>query len=66
MAIEGEGERKLDIREWHWEKDLKNTELEKVFPWDAAVVARKMLDLHAFRPRVLPERANGSGKHAPY
>ncbi|MGZ3734831.1 MAG: hypothetical protein ACXVC0_07725 [Bdellovibrionota bacterium] len=66
IAIEGEGERNLEIREWHWEKYLKDAELEKVLPWDAAVVARKMLDFHAVRPRMLPENANTEAKHAPY
>jgi hypothetical protein len=66
IAIEGAGERKVDIREWTWEKDLKSAQLDKVVPWDAAVVARKMLNLHAFRPRVKPERANGEGRDAAY
>jgi hypothetical protein len=66
VAIEGEGERHLEIRDWHWEKDLRGEELAKIVPWDAAVVARKMLDFHAERPRVSPERANGPGKNAPF
>ena len=66
VAIEGEGERKLDIRHWNWEKDVSEAELGKILPWDAAVLARKMLNLHAFRPRVKAERANGEGRDAEY
>jgi hypothetical protein len=66
VAIEGTGERKVEIREWHWEKDLKEAELAALIPWDAAVVARKMIDLHHFRPRVKPENVTAEQQHAPW
>jgi hypothetical protein len=66
VAIEGTGERKVEIREWHWENDLKDEELAKIVPWDAALVAKKMINLHSFRPRMNPENVNEEQKHAPW
>jgi hypothetical protein len=66
IAFEGGGERKIDIRDWYWERDLKDKPLDKVAPWDAAVLTRKMIDLHAFRPREKAELPIGDGKDAPY
>lgn len=66
VAIEGAGENTLEIREWHWAERLDDVELHEPLPWDAAVLARKMLDFHKDRPRLRRERANGPGRNAPY
>ena len=66
IAIEGPKERKVEIRKWRWEKDIKSAELDKLLPWDAAVLARKMFNVHAFRPRVEREHPNGEGRDAPF
>ncbi len=43
VAMEGAGEKNLDIREWHEGKDLTEAQLDALLPGDAAMVARKML-----------------------
>ena len=66
IAIEGAGESHLEMREWRYDKDMKDDDFSEFLPWDAAVIARKMLDFHMARPRQDRERANGRGQSAPY
>lgn len=66
VSIGGERERNVSIEQWIEEKDLGETRLDRALPWDAVVIARKMIDLHADRPRVLQEKADSEGRHAPY
>lgn len=66
LAMEGAGENSLDLRDWQWEKDLRETPLQKIFPSDAAVIAKKMLDLHLNRPRKKEDKPAGPGRDAPY
>jgi hypothetical protein len=66
IAIEGAGESHLEMREWHYDKDLKDEDFSNFLPWDAAVITRKMLDFHAARPRGYRDKANGRGQSAPY
>lgn len=66
VAIEGSGEKNLEVREWHWAERLEEVELHELIPWDAAVLAKKMTDFHKNRPRHKRWRENGPGKNAPY
>lgn len=66
VAIEGFGEKNLELRDWHWAERLEGLELHEWLPWDAAVLTRKMYDYHLARPRYPRERANGTGRNAKY
>ncbi len=66
IAIIGAGESKLEMVEWRYDKDLEDEDHSDFMPWDAAVIARKMLDFHKARPRNYRDRANGPGQSAPY
>lgn len=66
IAIEGGGEKNLAMRDWHYDKDMKDGDYSDFLAWDAAVIARKMLDFHMARPRSYLDKANGRGQSAPY
>ncbi len=66
IVIEGMGEKNLDLRAWYPAEELEHLILDESLPMDAAVVSKKMADLHSKRPRHINERVNGPGKTAPY
>jgi|GEM_PF-5099734 len=66
IAIEGAGEKNLSMRDWRYDKDMKDDDFSEFLAWDAAVIARKMLDFHTARPRTYLDKANGRGQSAPY
>ncbi len=67
IAIEGAGENRLSMRDWRYDKELREeNDYSDFLAWDAAVIARKMLDFHMARPRNYRDKANGRGQSAPY
>lgn len=64
FEVTGFGEKQLELRFFWPEEDLREAELQTVLPWDAAVVTKKIIELHAFRPRLRHDQANSPGRRA--
>lgn len=66
LEVVGFGEKTLELMEFYPEEELKSRELDRVVPWDAAVVAKKLIEYHANRPRHKNDRVNGRGRASAY